>query len=111
MLLGEGCEYMNILFDWCAEDGIHKMIEIIKLILQIIRYVVPIGLIVMTTMDIFKKVINPDDKDGQQKILVRTIAAIVLFFVPVLVDFAINLAKVGGADTEINLGSCWESIK
>ncbi len=71
-------------FNWCAPDGgLVKVFKIAKMFLNAIHIIVPIGLIIMTAIDVFKKVINPDDKEGQNKNMQRAIAAVVVFFVPV----------------------------
>ena len=79
----------------CKSDGIKNIFSLIKTGLEIMRMIVPIGLVLMTSVDIFKKVINPNDKDGQKKILIRIIAAILVFFVPMMIDFTLRI--VGGA--------------
>ena len=91
---------MFILFNICDQSGVVRAFHLIKELLNIARIVVPIGLIVMTGVDIFKKVIKPDDKDGQRKILIRVIASVLVFFVPFMVDFIVNLATIGGGDTQ-----------
>lgn len=103
---------MNILvFDWCGSEGVQKIFELIQTLLTVIRWVVPIGLIVMTSIDIAKKVINPDDKDGQAKLMNRIIAAVVVFLVPILVRLVLTLVDVGLGNTpgETNsiTGDCW----
>ncbi len=84
-------------------DGREKIIAIFSLIktaIQIIRIIVPIGLVLMTGIDIFKKVIKPDEKDGQRKILIRILASILVFFVPIMVNFIIKLVNVGQGNDE-----------
>ena len=99
-------------FNWCADEGVQKVIGLIKILLEVVRYAIPIGLIVMTSLDVFKKVINPDEKEGQQKIIKRAIAAVLVFFVPVLIDIVMHLISVGGGNVNNgNVGNCWESIK
>ena len=100
---------MNILFDWCAQEGVRDVFSLIKGLLKIIRIVVPTGLVFLTTFDIFKNVINPESKDGQAKILRRLGAAILVFFTPLLVRFVLRLVDIGGGNT--NYSSCWESVK
>lgn len=98
-----------ILFDWCAQQGVRDVFSLIKGILKIIRIVVPIGLALLTAYDLFKNVINPENKDGQAKILRRLAAAILVFFTPLLVRFVLKLVDIGGGNT--NYSSCWESVK
>ena len=83
--------------------------SLIKGILKIVRIVVPIGLALLTAYDLFKNVINPENKDGQAKILRRLAAAILVFFTPLLVRFVLKLVDIGGGST--NYSSCWESVE
>lgn len=86
---------MYILFDLLNSHGVQAVLKAIDNILDIIRWVVPIGLLVMTGVDIAKKVINPDEKEGQKKIMYRIIAALVVFLVPVLKDIILRLIDIG----------------
>ena len=81
-------------------DNFYKIIDMIYKVLDIIRIVVPIGLIVMTTLDITKKVINPEDKEGQKKILIRAIAALIVFLLPTIIRIVLRLA---GMDQDIRI--------
>ncbi len=98
-----------ILFDWCAQQGVRDVFSLIKGILKIVRIVVPIGLALLTAYDLFRNVINPENKDGQAKILRRIAAAVLVFFTPLLVRFVLKLVDIGGGNT--NYSSCWESVE
>ena len=102
---------MDILvFNWCSQAGVQNVMKIIKTIINIIRWVVPIGLIIMTTLDIMKKVINPDDKDGGKKIMTRAIAAIIVFFVPLFIRLVLRMVDIGmGRNTNSvnSVSECW----
>lgn len=110
-------EIINILASefsgWCNEDGVRNAFHLIKSVLEVLRIVVPIGLIVMTTFDIIKKVINPDEKDGQKKIMTRAIAAVIVFFIPTMISIVFRLIDIGkGTDgsydsANSSLSSCW----
>ena len=112
---------MNILdiasWNWCTQEGVKGVLKLVMGIISIIRYVVPIALIVMTSLDIIKKVINPDDKDGQKKILTRAIAAVVIFFIPLLIKFVFIVIDWGigsgdsYSDADSNLQACLDMIK
>ena len=99
-------------FDWCSDgSGIIKAMSFIKAILSIIRLVVPIGLVGYTTYEVIKKVINPDDKDFMKHIINRVIAAVIVFFVPLIVSFVLKVIDVGTGNTDAStksLGTCWE---
>lgn len=100
---------MNILFDWCGQSGVKDVMSAVKQVIEIIRIIVPIGLIIMTTLDVIKKVINPDDKDGQKKILQRLIAAIIIFFIPTIISLVFKIADISNnsADSSISCFEVW----
>ena len=102
---------MDILvFNWCSQAGVQNVMKIIKTLINIIRWVVPIGLIIMTTLDIMKKVINPDDKDGGKKIMTRAIAAVIVFFVPLFIRLVLRMVDIGmGRNTNSvnSISECW----
>ena len=115
-MCGEEMNILNILaeFDgWCSQEGVQQTLQLIKNILNVIRIIVPIGLIVMTSLDIAKKVINPEEKDGQKKIMTRAIAAIVVFFIPTIIGIVFRLIDIGKGEgnsyeeSKSSLSSCW----
>lgn len=97
---------MIIDFNWFNSQEVNNIIGMIMKILDIVRIVVPIGLIVMTTIDITKNVINPDDKDGQKKIMIRAIASLIIFLSPIIVNLTLNFmgidtSKLSGINTKV----------
>ena len=85
---------MGIDFDWLQQDGVQGVLSMIFKIIDIIRIIVPVVLIVMTTIDITNKVIKPDEKEGQQKIIRRAIAAIIVFLIPIFIDLVFKVAGI-----------------
>lgn len=101
---------MEILFNWCAESGVKAVFGMIKNIVNIIRIIVPIALVVLTTMDIIKKVINPDDKEGQKKIMHRIVAAVIVFLIPWMINFVLRLIDIGAGNnsaSSTSASACW----
>ena len=106
-------DIMNILFDWCGRCGVQKVMYLIKTLVNIIRWVVPIGLIIMTSLDIAKKVLNPDEKEGQKKIMHRVIAGLIVFFVPLFIRFVLYIVDIGaenknGTSSYNSALKCWK---
>ena len=99
-------------FDWCRDgSGIIKAMSFIKAILNIIRIIVPIGLVGYTVFEVVKKVINPDDKDFMKHVTNRIIAAVVVFFVPLIVSLTLKVIDIASGNTDASsksLGRCWE---
>ena len=97
---------MIIDFNWFNSQDVKNIISMLFKILDIVRIVVPIALIAMTTLDITKKVINPDDKDGQKKIMIRAISALIVFLSPIIVNLVLNFMGIdttglGGINTKV----------
>ena len=95
---------MIIDFNWFETQEVQNVLNTVMTILGIIRIVVPIALIAMTTIDITKNVINPDDKDGQKKIMIRAIAALLVFLSPIIINLVLNFigidtSKLGGINS------------
>ena len=109
-------DIMNFLvsWSWCSQEGVQNVLHLVKNIISVLRILVPIGLIVMTSIDIFNKVINPEDKEGQNKIMRRLIAAIIVFLIPTIISLAFKtIDKISGnnpssANPDSGLSSCWD---
>ena len=107
---------INFLFswDWCSgEYSFGPVFRMVKEILNILRIVVPIALIAMTSFKKKKKVIDPNEKDGQKKIMIRAIAALIVFLVPTMIRLTFKVIDWGRnvdgsyANAESGLSKCW----
>lgn len=70
-----------------------KVMSFIKILLDIVFFVVPMGLIVMVSLDFAKNVISGREDDMKKNfnlVIKRLIYAVALFLVPTIVEFAIN---------------------
>ena len=88
---------IQILF--CDEPGIVRVIYLIKTILNILKYSLPIILIFMVTLDLYKNMIN-GNHDNKETIIKksgnRILACIVVFCVPTLINLVFSLiSKIG----------------
>lgn len=98
---------MLFLVDACTE--LQPVIKFLKAILSIIQWGVPILLIVMGSIDLGKAVMASDDKEikgATSKLIKRAIAAIAIFFIPLLVNLLIGMVADSGAK-EGNFINCW----
>lgn len=91
--------------NFCAANGVKLALQIIGYAIFVVKIVIPIVLIVYGTIDIAKAVI--DAKDGLQKNLIqfakRSIAAILIFMAPGLINGIFNLV-IDGYQTSTNTG-------
>ena len=96
----------------CKERPMMAIMSITKLVLQVIRILVPIALIVLGSIDIGKAVVAGDEKkikEAQKPFVKRIIAAVIVFLIPWLVDIIMGL--VGSKDYQTCWGKANGSIK
>ena len=90
----------------CSDPNLAKILGLIKKIVELIQVLVPIGLILMGSIDFGKAVISSNEdaiKKEQKKFISRCIAAVLVFLVVVIVNFVMGF--VG----EESWQNCWAS--
>ena len=105
-------EFFQVLaagYDGCpGVTGIpYKLINIISTLITVIKFGVPILLIIFGMLDLGKAVVASKEdeiKKGQQMFIKRVIAAILVFFVIVVVQLVVNLAT---SDSDTDSDSLW----
>lgn len=90
--------------DICNDPGVLRVFLIFKIIFEIACIILPIIIIILGSIDMFKAIINskPQDtiKDGLMLNLKRMIAALIIFFIPSILKFIFtNLVPV---DSSLN---------
>ena len=85
----------------CNDPDALRIMLIINIVYNIVTTIIPIVLIVLTTIDVSKCVVNPDSlKELFPKISRRFIAALAIFFVPTIVLGIIGYATQQDFDHE-----------
>ena len=81
----------------CESSGLLKILAFLKIIMNIVFVVAPIGLIIMVSIDFAKAVIS-GDAEAQRKSLElgfnRILYAVLLFAVPYIVSLFLNMQDV-----------------
>ena len=94
---------MNIL-SICENSNILKIILFIKTLIDIVKFIVPIGLIIMVSLDIGKGVVSGSAKP--EEILKasgnKLLAAVIIFLLPTIVNFTLVFV-----DENTSYESCW----
>jgi len=88
---------------------IQPIINFVKFLLSCIQWLVPIVIIILGSLDLFKAVIasKEDEIKNAQKLLIkRVIYGVAIFFVTILVTFIFNALGDTGTATGSFL-SCW----
>lgn len=99
---------MVVFLNICEESGMLSLILLAKDVINLISIFVPIILIVMIGFQIFKMVIGnagDDFKKSIKSITVKMIAAVCIFFVPVLVNLLLSTLN----KNSYNSGDCWNN--
>lgn len=101
-----------LFLDACTDLG--PVIQLLKAILGIIQWGIPIILIIMGSIDLGKAVLASDDKEikaATSKLIKRAIAALAVFFMPLLVNLLIKMVAQNGTSTstggEKDFIQCW----
>ena len=97
---------MIYFLDSCQDYSVLSTILFLKNVFEIICFVAPIILIIMAAFEVSRIVFNPDGKvvsNVMTKTIHKFIAAIGIFFVPVLVNLLLNLLD----QTNIKASTCW----
>lgn len=88
--------------------GIDKIIAIVKFLLKVVQYAVPVILIVLGTIDLVKAVIASKEeeiKNAQKMLIKRLIYSIIVFLVPYIVS--VVMGWVGNE----NWKNCWTNTE
>lgn len=93
---------MFFLVEPCSDPTMLQVMGIVKFIMRVICIIVPIVLIVLGTIDLFKAVTaGKEDEKKQKALITRLIAGLLVFLVPTIVTVLFNLVGVSDWKT------CW----
>lgn len=95
-----------------ACGGLGPVVGVVKGAFDLIRILVPIGLIIMGAIDLGKAVLASDDKEikaATGKLIKRAIAAAAVFFAVTIVDVVMGLVAKGDVEGSTSWSACWNS--
>ena len=93
----------------CTNPDVLKVIFFIKQLLDILFFIVPIGLIVMLGIDFFKNVAAAKEDDMKKNLSIaikRLIYCVCIFFIPTVVNLLTKIISDSLEDTSINYAEC-----
>ena len=96
--------YLLAIAEKCSDPVMIYVLGIFKRILSIIQLVGPLVGLVSIGLNLFKLMINPDDKKNKSLITNWLIAMLMLFLVPVAINVVMQLL-----DGSFKISSCWNS--
>jgi len=86
--------------DFCTSAAGYRLFGFVGHLFRFLQIIIPVIIIIMGTIDLIKAVVaqKSDEMKKAQSILIkRLIIGVVIFFVPVIVNFLVNL--IGGDTT------------
>ncbi len=86
----------------CTDQGLANIIGVFANIFNIVCIVVPIILMIALVVNLVKMMTNPDDKKQLNKIFISVIAAVVVFFIPTMINVVMNMMG-----EKYNFSSCY----
>lgn len=93
----------------CMQPGVLRIIYYTKVLLNILRFVIPILLIIKIVLSFYKGVLDPNDKEIFKKIKGKVIACIIVFLVPTFISLFMKLIEqIMGVDYYNGVSECYE---
>lgn len=91
----------------CSDYALAVYLNILQKVILIIQIIVPIILIIMCAIGLYRLISNPEDQGNKLKksLLNKFIAAVVVFLIPVLFNTIISLFPM---PSKFELFKCWE---
>ncbi len=103
---------LQILF--CEDPGVVRLLYLFKTSLNLIRFIIPIGLIIMISLDLYKNMLEGSENNKENVIKKsgnRILAAIIVFITPTLVNLLFSLFSLVDINTnadEISFSTCFK---
>ena len=89
----------------CDNVALLGILVLVKRLLSIVQIVVPIMLIIWASIGFIDMIRTPEQKDGIKKITNKFLAAVIVFFVPVIMN-----ALMGILGESTNFSECWNHV-
>ncbi|MBQ8471907.1 MAG: hypothetical protein IJ501_00210 [Bacilli bacterium] len=98
-----------------CNESIQRILEIVITILNLIKFVVPIILIIFCTIDIFKIIVTKKEdeiKRLRKDIFIKIFCAIIIYLIPFLIAFILNLVDdLIPMDYDNSWKYCWDLVE
>ncbi len=90
----------------CNDTSLTLVLNITQRVLHLIQIIVPILLIIASTIGFYQLLKNPEMKNGVKSIVNKYIAALIVFFLPVIMD-----AVLGVLPGSFSVSACWKQAR
>lgn len=96
----------------CSDYGLAQMLSVMKSFFHLIQIMVPIILLIMTTIQLVKMMANPDEKKNTKALINKFIAALICFFLPTIINVLLNALSLGAENVlskNFQVAACWDA--
>lgn len=93
---------MLMVYSTCKSVSLANILSIVKRLLSLIQIIVPILLIIWAVITLIQMINNPNDNGNHKKIIMQFFSAMIVFFIPVVVNLFIGILG-----EKSNFSSCW----
>ncbi len=90
----------------CSNNMLVVLLDIARKIFHVVQIIVPILLILGSVIHLMKMINDPEMKNGTKRFINMYIAAVIIFFLPVVIDVVLGILP-----TEFRLSACWDKAK
>ena len=99
--------YVLATADACSDYALANILSLTQTAFDIICIAVPIILIISLVLTLIKVITDPDQKHFIRKLISQIAAAIIIFFLPTIVNLIMSWVPDGG----LNISSCWQKVR
>ena len=89
----------------CSDAALAMILKTVRNVLTLIQIIAPILLMIMATVELVQLMKDPDDKKKFKKVQNSALAAIVIFFIPMLINIVMSMLG-----SNFTISDCWNSI-
>ena len=90
----------------CSDFALAAILDTTRRIFNLIQLIVPIILMIFTIIQLIKLVTDPEEKGGIKKIINKPIAAMIIFFLPILFNASLDIFP-----KDFSISACWKQAK
>lgn len=106
MSLVQILECSDTLGTCCNDYGLVLALDSFRKVINLLQIMVPIALIIWTTIELIKLMNSPDNKKGIKPLINKVIAAVVCFIVPILMNVVLDMMP-----ETYSVSACWSQAK
>lgn len=100
-------------FDFCGDSNVLKAAKFAGYILFVVKILVPLSLIIFGSIDFIKAMVASDPnkiKDSGISLAKRTLAGIIIFFIPTIISLVLSLITTFNNDVKTDYNKCYKCI-